>query len=180
MGDAIGGSTAKEVQRRRSAALRALAEQRQVRGAVLDEAVRVFGGERELVLAAQQRWQVSLLARLDQVVERNGGDAHGDVLEAVAQLGRALPGLAAVLRDHRDDPALAPGWSRLAGYVDSACPCGRGHPLLAPAPAVDRSTESCAVRRAAAAVAGWAHRLLAAGNPTPSGRRAFCMPVAGA
>ena len=133
-----------------AAALRALAGHKLLRSEggqpsqAFSEAVAVFGSERELVLAAHQRWQVTLLARLDQVLELNAGDVHADVLGAVEQLGRSMPGLAALLREHAEDPALDRARGRLAAYVDQACPCGRAHPLV-PAPSRMRSPSRCAV-----------------------------------
>jgi hypothetical protein len=134
----------------RASALRALAGGR--RGA-LDEALRVFGSERDLVLAAHARWQTHLLARLDAVLENGSDDPHDDVLRAVEDLGRAMPGIAALLREHAHDPVLDRARRRLADYVGRACPCGRPHPLVAPAAPV-RSPASCAVRRGLAHLAG--------------------------
>ena len=149
---------------RRAAALRALALEAPSRlpGAppspALVEALRVFGTERDLVLTVHQRWQVSLLARLDQVLECGGHDPHAEVSRAVDELGRALPGFAALLLDHADDPVLDVARRRLAAYVQLACPCGRGHRLVAPArPA--RAAAGCAVLQAFAATARSVRRL---------------------
>jgi hypothetical protein len=121
------------------------------------EALRVFGSERELVLAAHNYWQVHLLARLDQVLEDGTLDAHDGVLRAVAEQSRAMPGLAALLREHADDPVLARGRRRLAAYVDQACPCGRPHPLVTPA-APARPRTRCLVVRAHRRMARCLHR----------------------
>jgi hypothetical protein len=169
--DDVHGGTAEF--RRRAAALRALARQPDGGSPALDEALRVFGSERELLLAAHQRWQVHLLARLDQAIELGADDPHEEVRRTVQDVGRAMPGIAALLRQHASDPALAVARRRLAAYVDQACPCGRAHPLVAPAPRP--STASVAIRQARAVAARscrWLHRLppcpLRSG---PSGRR---------
>jgi hypothetical protein len=139
----------------RTAALRALARQPRPRGAApwpaLEEAVRVFGDERDLLLALHQRWQTHLLARLDQALEQGSNDPHADVLRAVGEQSRALPGSAALLREHADDPALARARQRLAAYVDQACTCGRPHPLVAAGRRSRRPT-LCPLRRAVARV----------------------------
>ena len=177
MGDANGGTTAKDVQRRRSAALRALAQQRRVDPADLDEALRVFGGERELLLAAHQRWQVTLLARLDMALELGTGDVHEDVRAAVTEVARVMPGLAALLRAHGDDPVLATARRRLADQIEQACPCGRPHePVPQRAPA--RRPGRCVVVRAGAQVIAWGRRHLAPVGGPP-GRRALCTPALG-
>jgi hypothetical protein len=138
MDDSDGG-TATQLLRARAAALRAVASETGSApgAAAFEEALRAFGNERALLLAVHQRWQVTLLARLDQVLEEGTGPPHDDVLAAVQALSRDMPGFAALLRDHTDDPVLAAGRRRLADYVARACPCGRPHPLVAPtAPAV--------------------------------------------
>jgi hypothetical protein len=137
MDDAHGTNDATE-RRRRALALRTLARQRLRPGAAarspaVEEALRTFGSERALLLAVHQRWQVRLLARLDQVLEQGSGDLHDDVLRAVTEQSRAMPGFAALLREHAHDPALALAHQRLADYVEQACPCGRSHPLVEPA-----------------------------------------------
>jgi hypothetical protein len=153
--------------RERQAALRILGGRTDV--ASVAEAARVFGGERELLLAVHHRWQLNLLARLDQVLETVTDDVHGDVLRAVEDLGRALPGFAALLREHGDDPVLDGARRRLAGYVDQACPCGRQHPLV-PAAVRERSAADSLRRRLRAIAAGWRRGLteLRAGH-TPCG-----------
>jgi hypothetical protein len=146
---------------RRAAALRALAARRDLGSGTtessqaLAEAVRVFGGESELVLAAHARWQTHLLARLDAVIENGADDPHEDVLRAVDEVGRVLPGIAALLREHAHDPLLDRARRRLADYVEQTCACGRPHPLVAPAAAAPRP-QRCAVRRAAAS---WRRRV---------------------
>lgn len=121
---------------RRRTALRALAAARPVRSRsgepspALEQALRVFGSEEALLLAAHARWQVHLLARLDQLLEHGPADPHDVVRQAVAELGEAMPGLAELLAGHADDPVLARAQRRLAGYVDQACPCGRRHALV--------------------------------------------------
>src|SRR5215204_5633624 len=84
--------------RQRAALLRAVGRRRDVPflggSPVLDDAVRAFGGERELLLAVHHQWQLNLLARLDQVLEVGAGDLHADVLRAVEEQSRALPGFA--------------------------------------------------------------------------------------
>lgn len=134
---------------RRAAALRDLAR-RPGSSQALGEALRIFGSERDLLLAAHARWQTHLLARLDAVLENGSDDPHDDVLRAVSDLGRDLPGIAALLREHADDPLFSPARRRLAGYVGQACPCGRPHPLVPPGATTHRS-QRCLVRRAAAA-----------------------------
>jgi hypothetical protein len=183
MEDANGRTTAREQLRRRSAVLRALAEERpRADGAhsrVLADALREFGGERELVLAVQQRWQVTLLARLDQVIERDPDDLHGAVVAAVGELSRALPGFAVLLSRHADDPVLAAAWRRLAGYVDQACACGRPHPIVVPARTARRAartTRRCAVLRAGAAMA---RRLFGPAVEDAFGSRPMCRPALG-
>ena len=160
-----------EGRRRRAAALRRLAEDAPAAGAddwpALDVARQVFGGDRALLLAAHQRWQVTLLARLDDVLERGTGDPHRAVAGAVAELGRDLPGLATLLGRHADDPVLADARRPLARYVDQACPCGRPHPLV---PAPPHRISRCAVRRGCARAARWARR--APASPAPNRRRA--------
>ena len=153
--DANGWTTA----RRRRGVLRALARDRDgTRSPAWDEARRLFDSEHDLLLAVHQRWQVHLLAQLDDVLEAGGGDLHADVLRAVDELSRVLPGLAAVLRDHVEDPALARAWERLAEYVDLACPCGRRHPLVAGAPHIRSRSRCVVVRRARVIAAGWRRR----------------------
>lgn len=186
MADASGGRRSEQT-RGRAGALRALTQQSRADEpawrAAVEEARRVFGGDRELVLAAHQRWQVTLLARLDDVLERGTGETHDDVVEAVAHLSRDLPGLAALLDEHAGDPALARARERLATYVDQACSCGRRHALVgsrAPARRPARWPTRCMVRRAVVRVAAWGRRL---GRPTygsPSAHRAFCRPALGA
>ena len=140
-----------EARRRRATVLRELARRRRPgtespewRAARLE-----FASEAELVLAVHQRWQVNLLARLDEVLERGTDDAHGDVVRAVERLGRDLPGFAFVLSQYANDPVLARARWRLTTYVNQACPCGRSHPLVAAArPA--RSWSRCPARRACA------------------------------
>ena len=160
------------VRRQRAALLRAVGRRQDVpfpgagSSPVLDDAVCAFGGERELLLAVHHQWQLNLLARLDQVLEVGAGDLHADVLRAVEEQSRALPGFAAMLREHADDRVLDAARRRLSRYVDQACPCGRRHPLVAPA-VRRRSTTRCAVRTAAAR---WGRRLAQArmcgGHPT--------------
>lgn len=142
---------------RRAAALRTLADG-QGGPRALEEALRVFGNERELVLAAHARWQTHLLARLDQALEQGRDDPHVDVLRAVEGLGRTMPGLAGLLDAHADDPVLDGARRRLADYVGRACPCGRPHPLVAPA-AAPRHPVRCVVRRAGIRGVGWGRRL---------------------
>ncbi|MGY1801735.1 hypothetical protein ACI78T_00450 [Blastococcus sp. SYSU D00922] len=135
MDDSDGG-TAAERRRRRATALRALAQETDPASTgspARAEALRHFGDAHELVLAVHQRWQVSLLARLDQVIEDQPADLHRAVLRAVREQSRAMPGFAALLREHADDPVLARAQGRLADDVARACPCGRPHPLVAPA-----------------------------------------------
>ena len=148
-----------EMRRRRATALRNLARDAGTR----PEALRVFGSEQALVLAVHQRWQTHLLARLDQLLELGSGDPHADVLRAVEELSRDLPGLAALLREHEDDPALATARHRLAGYVDQACPCGRPHPLVG----AGRRPARCAVLRTCTRGARWGRRVLHPPAPGP-------------
>lgn len=131
----------------------------------LDEAVRLFGSDEQLLLAVHHQWQVALLARLDQVLENGADDVHAAVLRAVAEQSRALPGFAALLREHADEPVLDRARDRLSGYVDQACPCGRPHPLVA-RPAPRRATAGRTARHVRAMAAGWRQRL-AAGGPCP-------------
>jgi hypothetical protein len=121
-------------QRERGRVLRDLARQTGPRSDVRSEAIRLFGGERELLLAVHQRWQTNLLARLDLVLESGSGEIHDDVVKVVQGLSRDLPGFAALLREHADDPVLTAARQRLTGYLDQACPCGLGHPLVGWAP----------------------------------------------
>ena len=152
--DGTDGSTrAADERRRRATALRALA----ANPGALTEALNRFGSERALVLAVHQRWQVTLLARLDQVLESPTDDVHGDVVRTVEELSRSLPGFAALLREHADDPALADARRRLAIYVGQACPCGRPHPLVATA-APARQAAGCAGRHGLAMGARWVRR----------------------
>jgi hypothetical protein len=102
---------------------------------------------------------VHLLARLDQVLEDGGRDVHDGVLRAVADQSRAMPGLAALLREHSDDPALATARRRLAAQVDQACPCGRPHPLVTPAAPARPRTRCLALRAQRRAVRCF-HRLV--------------------
>lgn len=130
--DDPGSGTAAERRRRRATALRALARETEPDGSpARAEALRWFGSERDLALAVHQRWQVNLLARLDQVLEEGPADLHRSVLGAVEAQSRAMPGFAAVLREHAEDPALAAARARLAGHLARACPCGRPHPPVA-------------------------------------------------
>ena len=122
----------------------------------VDKAVAVFGGERQLLLAVHRQWQVNLLARLDQVLESGADDPHDAVFRAVEELSRALPGFAALLSEHADDPVLDRARLRLSDYVNQACPCGRPHPLVA-RPVRTRSAAGCAVRHIRA-MAAWGHR----------------------
>jgi hypothetical protein len=156
-----------DLSRERLTALRILGGRTDV--ASVADAVRVFRGERDLLLAVHYRWQLNLLARLDQVLETATDDIHGDVLRAVENLGRSLPGFAALLRGHARDPVLDRARRRLAGYVDQACPCGRPHPVV-PAAARRGSTEDCERRHVRALAAGWqsALRQLRTGR-TPCG-----------
>lgn len=164
---------------RRATALRALAEDTRIGpdGArpspALEEALRVFGTERALVLAVHQRWQVCLLARLDQVLENATDDVHDDVVRTVDELSRSLPGFAALLREHSGDPSLAAARRRLADYVGQACPCGRAHPLVAPA-SPSRQAAGCAVLHGLALGASWLRRLARdpAGHLSGCGRSA--------
>jgi hypothetical protein len=163
------GTRAAQERRQRALALRDLAQAEigpdpTVRSPELAAALHLFGSERDLLLAVHQRWQTNLLARLDQALECDTEDLHRDVLRAVDELSRALPGFAALLRRHADDPALARARQRLTAYVEQACTCGRRHPLVAPAP---RSTR-CAVLRVGGTAARWGRRmarLAADGNP---------------
>jgi AcrR family transcriptional regulator len=160
------GSGAAEERRQKALALRDLAQAEigsdtTARSPELEAALHLFGSERDLLLAVHQRWQGNLLARLDQALECDTEDLHGDVVRAVDELSRTVPGFAALLRQHADDPALARPRQRLTAYVEQACTCGRRHPLVAPAP---RSTR-CAVLRVAAR---WGRRtagLVADGDP---------------
>jgi hypothetical protein len=160
--DGNGGTTARGEAQARATALRELARQTASGGAALssavEEALRVFGSERALLLAVHQRWQVHLLARVDQVLECGSDDRHGDVLRAVTELSRAMPGFAALLREHADDPLLASARQRLAAYVDLACPCGRTHPLVASA-STRRPARRCVIRHTRALVRSWRRRL---------------------
>jgi hypothetical protein len=159
MEDANGRTTARSQWRRRMALLRALAEDGDGQWSpAWDEALQFFGSELELLLAVHHRWQVHLLARLDQMIELGGDDPHGDVLRAVDELSRLLPGLAAVLRDHVDDPVLARAWARLAEHIELACPCGRPHPLVGGAARPRKRSRCVVVRRARAVAAGWRRR----------------------
>src|SRR3954452_15153201 len=98
--------------RRRATALRALARQSPGRFHGLRhspawvEALGAFGSEQALVLAVHQRWQVGLLARLDQVLERGPDDPHVGVRRSVEELSRDLPGFAAIVGEAADDPAV--------------------------------------------------------------------------
>jgi hypothetical protein len=136
-------------QQRRRTALRALAVERTVRtrsggpAPVLEAALEVFGSEEALLLAAHQLWQVHLLARLDQLLETGPADPHDVVGQAVAELGDAQPGLAALLADHAEDPVLARARQRLAGYVELACPCGRQHALVTAPRSRRRKPHAC-------------------------------------
>jgi hypothetical protein len=158
MADTNDGTTEADVRRRRMSALRAMSQDPGPRARA--EALDAFGNEHELLLAAHQRWQVHLLARLDEVLEQGDGDVHDDVLLEVERLTRLLPGLAALLRDSANDPVLAPARHRLSRYVEQACPCGRPHPLVGAAPRA-RSASRCPVLHACAAAAGWAVGTLA-------------------
>ena len=146
---------------RRAAALRALAVRRDLPSGgpgtsrEMEGAIHVFGSEAAVVLAAHARWQTQLLALLDAVVEDDAGDPHEGVVRAVEEAGRAMPGIAALLREHAHDPLLDRARRRLAGYVDQACSCGRPHPLVAPAAAAPKP-QRCVVRRA---TASWRRRL---------------------
>jgi hypothetical protein len=122
------------------------------------EALVVFGGERELALAVHERWQTTLLARLDHVLENAPDDVHGEVRRTVEELGRSLPGFAALLAEHAGDPALTEARRRLARYVGQACPCGRPHPLVAPAAPAPQA-EACAVHHGLVAGAQWLRRV---------------------
>jgi hypothetical protein len=139
--------------RKQAKALRDLAQQTHAGSDALEQCVRLFGGEREVLLAVHQRWQTNLLARLDQVLEGGSDDIHGEVVRAVDRLSRDLPGFAALLREHAGDPVLARARGRLAAYLDQACPCGRGHPLVGWAPRAHVATGcpllhmACRVRR---------------------------------
>jgi hypothetical protein len=156
MADANGGTTARDDNSRRLAALRALAAGPKPEGSpAWTEAVGAFGDEEQVLLAVHQRWQSNLLARLDQVLELGGDDVHADVLRAVDELSRAMPGFADVLRHHADDPVLRRARQRLAAYVDSACPCGRQHPLVAPTSESRSSSRCIVVRRARAIASRW-------------------------
>ena len=161
--DADHGARARQESSRRAAVLRYLAGHSGIRTRAaartpeVEEALRVFGSERDLLLAAHQRWQVHLLAQLDQVLERGAGNPHDDVLRAVEELGRVMPGIADLLREHAHDPVLDASRRRLAAFVEQACPCGRRHPLVAPA-TVAPPQARCAVRRAGSAVARWRRR----------------------
>ena len=154
---------------RRMRALRTLATARgPAWDAAVEEALQVFGSEQELLLASYQRWEVHLLARLDAVLELGTGDRHTDVERAVEELGRTMPGLAALLRAHSDDPCVAPAGWRLAEYVGQACQCGRPHQLL-PSAAPRRPPSRCALRRARTAAKQWCRRhLTCAGAPEHS------------
>jgi AcrR family transcriptional regulator len=173
------GTRAASERRLKALALRDLAQAeigsgRTVRSPELEAALHLFGSERDLVLAVHQRWQVNLLARLDQALECGTDDLHRDVRRAVDELTRALPGFAALLRRHADDPALARARQRLTAYVEQACTCGRRHPLVAPAPRA--RVKTCAVLRVGATAARWTRlvvRLAVDGCPHAerSGRR---------
>jgi hypothetical protein len=185
MVDANGGARTEET-RQRAAALRALAQQSRADEPAWRVAAReargVFGSDRELLLAAHQRWQVTLLARLDDVLERGTGNTHDDVVEAVAGLSRDLPGLAALLDAHADDPVLIRVRERLTAYVDQACPCGRRHPLVgSPAPAARRMRwpARCAVRRAVVAMGEWGRGVVRPASGGQSAHRALCRPALG-
>ncbi|TFV71983.1 hypothetical protein E4P40_20735 [Blastococcus sp. CT_GayMR20] len=163
------GTGAAQERRQKALALRDLAQaeigsDRTVRSPELEAALHLFGTERDLLLAVHQRWQANLLARLDQALECGTDDLHRDVLGAVDELSRALPGFAELLRQHADDPALARARQRLTAYVEQACTCERRHPLVAPAPRTTR----CAVLRVGATAARWGRRMVrlaADGNP---------------
>ncbi|UOY02710.1 hypothetical protein [Blastococcus sp. PRF04-17] len=163
MGDANGNTAERDERRRRAAALRALSEQTAVGdlrhpSPALEEARRVFGGDRDLLLAAHQRWQVTLLARLDRALEQGTGDPHDAVCAAVSEVGRVMPGLAALLQAHGDDPVLAGARRRLAAHVARACPCGRSHePVRQDAPA--RRPARCLVARVGEQLVDWGRRL---------------------
>jgi hypothetical protein len=159
----------------RAVALRALAREERPRGharrwPALEEGVRAFGGEHDLLLAVHQRWQTNLLARLDQALEHGSGDPHGEVLRAVAEQSRAMPGFAALLNEHAADPALARARQRLTGYVDRACTCGRPHPLVAPGRS--RRAAPCPLRRAVAVVRRGGGRTNMRSAPCRFGRHA--------
>ena len=157
------GTRAAQERRQKATALRDLAQadigsDSAERSPELEAALHLFGSERDLLLAVHQRWQVNLLARLDQALECGTDDPHHDVLRAVEELTRALPGFAALLRQHADDPALARARQRLTAYVEQACTSGRRHPLVAPAPRT-RVTR-CAVLRAGVTAARWGRRMV--------------------
>jgi AcrR family transcriptional regulator len=153
----------------RMAALRRLAVATgSASGPARREALRAFGSDEALLLAAYQRWEVHLLARLDAVLELGAGDPHRAVVRAVEELGRTLPGLAALLREHADDPVLDRARERLAAYVDQACSCGRPHPLVASA-TPRRATSRCALRRAHALAQRWCRQLGRGGLPVHPG-----------
>lgn len=136
--------------------------------AAVQEGVRLFGSEDQLVLAGYQRWRVHLLARLDAVIEAGTGDPHREVQRAVEELGRTMPGLAALLTAHADDPLVARAVWRLADYVAQACPCGRPHRLL-PSAGPQRPTSGCALRRARAMAEGLCRHLSCAGLKADAG-----------
>lgn len=156
--DHNGRPTAQQFHSRMAALRRLTTATGAARKAAMEEALRVFGSEDAVLLAAHQRWQVHLLARLDAVLELGTGDTHREVLRAVEDLGRAMPGLATLLRQHADDPVLAMARERLADYVDRACSCGRPHPLVASS-TPRRATSPCAVRRVRAMAERWRRHL---------------------
>lgn len=136
--------------------------------AAVEDGMQLFGSEEALLSAAYQRWEVHLLARLDAVLELGTGDRHRDVERAVEELGRTMPGLAALLREHAADPLLARAAWRLADYVGQACPCGRPHQLL-PTAAPRHRTSGCALRRARAMAGRWCRHLTCAGVKAHAG-----------
>ena len=80
------GTRAAQERRQKATALRDLAQadigsDRTERLPELEAAIHLFGSERDLLLTVHQRWQVNLLARLDQSLECGTDDPHRDVLE---------------------------------------------------------------------------------------------------
>lgn len=79
-----------------------------------------FADADELLRALLARWSTTLLARLDDVVERSDGAQCDDVARLLAQLAAEQPGVSAVLAAHLEHPAVAGGWRRVAAQVGLA------------------------------------------------------------
>ena len=80
----------------------------------------VFPEPEDLLLALHGRWATALLARLDEVLEQTAADPRTAVVTALRDLAWDMPGTAAILDAHADNPRLCVARDKLVALVSRA------------------------------------------------------------